>query len=283
MTKAEETAFRDRLHGSLADVDALMTRAVYDALFDAAAEEGATRILEIGTAHGAGTIAMALGAASRGHDTRISTVDTLQALPDIPSSRSEHGDVAQNEAIVRGNFRKAGVADRIDLHVGRSEAFAAAMPEDFRIDMLVMDADGRIDRDLLLFGERLVPGALVVVDDIDGKVGAAFRGGGLSIDLKHVISEKLTSRLVAEGYLTFERRVVDTSMFRAEAPQDWDPERIKAIAIECYRELVFLETRVGPVAVSTIDSLLRSTRLLRPVHSAARSAYRRVTGRNTEA
>lgn len=273
---------RARLHETLSDIDALMSRAVYDALFDAVAEQGPAQILEIGTAHGAGTIALALGAVSRGHETRITTVDTLRALPDIPSSRARFGGPSENEAIVRSNFRKAGLEDRIKMHVGRSDEFATVIPEGFTVDMLVLDADGRIDRDLALFGPYLVEGAAVIVDDIDGKVGAALQGGRLAIDLKHVISQKLTSRFVEEGYLRLEKRRVDTSFFRAQDPAAWDYGRMNEIAIASYRELVFLDTAISPVLASSIASLLSSTPLLRPLYGSARAIYRRMSGRGRE-
>jgi len=273
---------RTQLHETLGDIDALMSRAVYDALFDSAAERAPAQILEIGTAHGAGTIALALGAVSRGHDTRITTVDTLQALPDIPSSRARFGGPSENEAIVRENFRKAAVEDRIELHVGRSDDFATVIPEGFAVDMLVLDADGRIDRDLALFGPCLVDGATVIIDDIDGKVGAALRGGRLAIDLKHVISQKLTARLVEEGYLRLEKRTVDTSFFRAQDPAGWDYGRLRELAIACYRELVFLDTPISPVLASSIASLLSSTPVLRPLYGGARALYRKMSGRGLD-
>ncbi len=281
LDQAGKTDHRSQLHTALAEVDALMSKEVYDALFDTAAALGPRHVLEIGTAHGAGTIALALGAISGGHDTRITTVDTLQALPDIPSSRARFGGPVENEAIVRENFRRAGIADRVTLHVGRSDSLATVAPEEFAVDMLVLDADGRIDRDLALFGPRLAAEAMVIVDDIDGKVAAAMHGGQLSIDLKHVICAKLTGRLVEEGYLRFERRVVDTSFFRAQDPTGWDYDRLQEIALECYRELVFLEAPASSVMTSSLASLFQSTALLRPFYGSARAVYRRMSGRRS--
>ncbi|WP_158234115.1 class I SAM-dependent methyltransferase [Oceaniglobus indicus] len=277
---ATNTDCRHRLHTALGQIDALMSRPVYDALFDAVARETPDHILEIGTAHGAGTIAMALGAESRGAATRIQTVDTLEALADIPSSRADYGDAKANEDIVRGNFDRAGVASRISLFVGRSDVFAASQsPGDPMIGMLVLDADGRIDRDLLLFHARMTRNCLIVVDDIDGDVGASFTRGGLSLDLKHVISEKLTSSLVAHGYLKLEKRVWNTSFFRAVDPQDWDEDEIRALAIACYRELVFLKAGTRGLFVSTAASLLGSNAVLRPFYGSARAIYRRLSRR----
>lgn len=283
MVQPVETEHRQRLHAALGEVDALMSRAVYDALFDMVATHRPARILEIGTAHGAGTIAMALGAGSVDAPTRIQTVDTLQILPDIPSSRAVYGDAEANEAIVRRNFRSAGVEDRVALHVGRSDEFAAGLPDGFSIDMLMLDADGRIDRDLLLFSGCMTPDCLVVIDDIDGAVSASVRRGGLAIDLKHVISAKLSARLVEIGYLAFETRVENTSFFRAVEPAEWDPDRLRDVALSCYRELVFTQARLVPIMVASLAALLSSTPILRPVYRVTRSGYRRLTGRGRPA
>jgi len=273
------TDCRSRLYKALDEVDALMSRPVYDALFDTVAQERPQQILEIGTAHGAGTIAMALGAESLSLPTRIQTVDTLAALPDIPSSRAEYGDAQANEVIVRDNFRRAGVEGRISLFVGRSDAFAMSGSLDAPIDMLVLDADGRIDRDLLLFRDRMTHDCLIVVDDIDGDVGASLSRDGLALDLKHVISEKLSTSLVAQGYLRLEKRVWNTSFFRAVDPQNWDEEEIRALAIVCYRELIFLNVKVRTIFASSTASLLSSNVLLRPFYGGARALYRRMLGR----
>lgn len=283
MAQPAETDHRQRLHAALGEVDALMSRAVYDALFDLVATHRPTRILEIGTAHGAGTIAMALGAESVAAATQIQTVDTLQVLPDIPSSRAVYGDAKANEAIVRRNFRSAGVEDRVALHVGRSDEFAACLPDGVSIDMLMLDADGRIDRDLLLFSASMAPDCLVVIDDIDGEAAATVRHGGLAIDLKHVISAKLSTRLVEIGYLSFETRVENTAFFRAVKPAEWESDRLSDVALSCYRELVFTQARSRPIIVASLASLLSSTPMLRPVYRVARAGYRRLTGRGRPA
>ena len=257
-----------------------MSGPVYDALFDAVAKEKPKQILEIGTAHGAGTIAMALGAEAEGLTTQIQTVDTLEALPDIPSSRSKYGNAHANEAIVRENFRRAGVADRISLFVGRSDAYATTPQAERPIDMLVLDADGRLDRDLLLFRKLMAPDCLIVVDDIDGEAHASFSRRGLSLDLKHVISEKLTTSLVAQGYLSLEKRIWNTSFFRAVEPQLWNEDAIRTLAMSCYRELIFLDVKKRSIFISGIVSLLSMNVVLRPIYGGARKLYRRMKNRS---
>lgn len=228
------------LIAALEGVDALLPLGVYETLFNVVATEKPERIVEIGTAHGGGTIAMALGAKSVGHACAINTVDKLEATSDIPSSRAKWGDANDNEAIVRENFEAAGVADMIHFFVGRSDEFAATKALPQAIDMLVLDADGRIDRDLLLFGHLLKDNAIVVIDDISGGAKLAGVGEQKFIDLKHVVSEKLLKAFIDNGYLREERRVGITAFCRAVEPQNWEPAKLANIALSAYRDVVFV-------------------------------------------
>jgi hypothetical protein len=226
---------------ALEGIDALLPFAVYEKLFTVVAAEKPEHILEIGTAHGGATIAMALGAKSVGYECAINTVDLLQATPDIPSSRNRWGDVNANEAIVRKNFEAAGVADNINFFVGRSDEFAAAKTLTQKIDMLVLDADGRIDRDLLLFCRLLKDNAVVVIDDVGGGTKLSGVGEQKFIDLKHTITENLLSALTEKGFLREEQRVGITVFCRAVEPQKWDLEKLTRIALTAYRDIVFIE------------------------------------------
>lgn len=228
------------LIAALKGVDALLPIGVYETLFNVVATEKPECILEIGTAHGGGTIAMALGAKSVGHACAINTVDTLEASLDIPSTRDRWGDAKDNEAIVRKNFEAAGVADMIHFFVGRSDEFAATKNLPPAIDMLVLDADGRIDRDLLQFGHLLKDNAMVVIDDVGGGAKLAGVREQKFIDLKHVVSEKLLNAFIENGYLREERRVGITAFCRAVEPQNWEPATLANIALHAYRDIVFV-------------------------------------------
>lgn len=135
--------------------------------------------LEVGTGHGGATIALAVGAKHARSDVHILTIDKMAGRT---SSRSEYGSEEDNRRAAEANFRHAGVDQHITLFVGSSEDFvrSGSCPE--RIDLMMLDADGRIDRDLMLFYNALPPGAPIVVDDADervylGSVGATrFEG-----------------------------------------------------------------------------------------------------------
>ena len=109
----------------LKNVDALLPAEVYLELYRIVAKIKPNTILEVGTAHGGATIAMALAAQTNNKNCRIFTIDTLESLDDIPSSRAKFGNRIANKEIVERNFENAGVSNLIELFVGRSEGFPA--------------------------------------------------------------------------------------------------------------------------------------------------------------
>lgn len=230
---------RSDLTTALSTVDALLPTEIYSYLYDYSAVERPEVAVDVGTAHGACSIALALGAKTVGHPTKIWAIDPLQGSRQIPSSREKFGDVSKNAKIVQGNFANAGVADAITLFVGTDEKFSLSKSLRSQIQCLILDADGRIDRSLLLFRSSMSDGALIMIDDIDGRPHAIRNGGKSLIDLKHVIAKKLTLALVDEGFLSIEKEFDKTVFCRALNPAKWDAETLNLIALEAYRELVF--------------------------------------------
>ena len=96
--------------------------------------------VEVGTAHGAATISLALGAATRPTPAKIWTIDKLGGKF---SSRSNYGSPEENRQIVLENCRRAGVEKMIQLFVGSPDEFVAAPQCPKRIDFLLLDADGQ--------------------------------------------------------------------------------------------------------------------------------------------
>ncbi|HEY5723313.1 MAG TPA: class I SAM-dependent methyltransferase [Allosphingosinicella sp.] len=216
--------------------------AAYRRLYESAAAIGGGTIVEIGTSQGAATIAMALGAKAAGLDFRIVTLDA-HFIGTRPRGSSE----SEKKAIVRRGFEAFGVSGRIDMVIGKVEALVAtADPED--ISMLLIDADGRIDRDLAALWQRLRPGCAIVIDDTDDQVYAHRRGRRLLIDQKHRITHRLIAALVEAGLLVPGGAVGQTSWFRkGEAPGG--AQEIERLALPAYRDLVFVEIGAGTLSV----------------------------------
>lgn len=224
------------------DAKGLMPLAVYDALRVAGSARAPKRAVEIGTAHGASAIAFAMGAVAARSDFHMFTIDRLENEPcrGEPSSRSKFGGIEENRRIIEDKFERAGFSDAISLFIGSSVDFASSGQVPERVDALLIDADGRFDRDLTLFREWIAEGALIVIDDVAGppKISCSERETRW-LDLKHVISAALLEAYVAEGILQEERRVASTAFCTARNVKSWSEARLLEIALQCYRDLVF--------------------------------------------
>jgi caffeoyl-CoA O-methyltransferase len=111
---------------------------------------GARRALEIGTFTGYGAISIARGLADGG---------TLLCL----ETSQEYA------AIARANVDAAGVGDRVEIRVGPAADALRAMAPEPVFDLAFLDADKEsnpVYYELVL--ERLVPGGLLLVDNVLG-------------------------------------------------------------------------------------------------------------------
>ena len=161
----------------------------YRKIYQAACSAPEGIFVEVGTAHGASAIALGWAVADTGKSSKVYTFDRL-----IGGSRARYGGIDENLKIIRGGFAQFGVSDIVEMHVGASETASAVIPDKRGIGLLMLDADGIIDRDFRLFYNQLAPGAPIIIDDCGDRVKLkALPGGIVRSDLKH----KLTFELVA--------------------------------------------------------------------------------------
>ncbi|MDR6691413.1 putative O-methyltransferase YrrM [Microbacterium sp. 1154] len=131
---------------------------------------GARRVLEIGTLGGYSTIWFARAVGPEGR------VVTIEAEPG-------------NAAIARANLERAGVADRVEVRIGRGADVLPALEGDAPFDLVFIDADKESNAVYLDWAARLGrPGTVVVLDNVvrggevadaatqDAKVQGARRG-----------------------------------------------------------------------------------------------------------
>ncbi|MCQ2142245.1 MAG: class I SAM-dependent methyltransferase [Bacteroidales bacterium] len=114
----------------------------------------ASRILEIGTFTGYSATCMAYGLPQDGH------IDALEINDEL-------------EDLIREGWERAGISDKIELHIGDARATLKSLDGPF--DFIYIDANKREYCEYfdLLF-DKVVPGGLILVDDVlwDGKVYA---------------------------------------------------------------------------------------------------------------
>ncbi|MDF2991748.1 MAG: putative O-methyltransferase [Microbacterium sp.] len=109
---------------------------------------GARRVLEIGTLGGYSTIWFARAVGEDGH------VTTIEAEP-------------VNADIARANLERAGVADRVDVRVGRGAEVLPRLEGGEPFDLVFIDADKESNTIYLEWAARLGrPGTVIVLDNV---------------------------------------------------------------------------------------------------------------------
>lgn len=154
------------------------------------AETGAGEILEIGPYVGGSTIAAALGLQAASLPRKLLSIE--------PGGRHQHHRLPSKDILrdLKKNLSKAKVAPLVTVLPGYSwdEATIAAVRRQLApqsVELLMIDADGEVKRDLDLYRELLAPDCTVVVDDY-----ASLKSGG-----KDLATRPQIDALVANGDL----------------------------------------------------------------------------------
>lgn len=178
-------------------------------------------IVEIGGAHGAGSIAIAWALLDSGKTSKVITVEKCEG-----GSRSDFGDKAENLDTIVANLHAFGVADKVDLfpHYLNEENTdnLIAKIDTPQLAGLILDADGRLDRDFKLLWERLAPGALIIVDDYDNRpeykaIDERNPDGGT----KKVLTYRLLNQLETWGLFERDQLIGDTLFGQKPANADF--------------------------------------------------------------
>lgn len=196
-------------------------------------------IVEVGTAHAAATISIALGLrASESFEGKFYTFDRMEG-----GSREDFGGVSENTAITKDNLAFFGVSDWVSLVVGDIAQTHEAVPPSSKIAMLVVDADGYVDRDFSLFFDRVIDDGLIVIDDYGKDFWSIInmRGKGrYFITQKHHLTYLLVTLFVEQGYITQNFEQLGQTVFSRKVPhQKYQIEPKKILNI--YRQLTLAE------------------------------------------
>jgi hypothetical protein len=186
------------------------------------------QIVEVGAFFGAGTMAAAIGAPE---GVRVRTIDKF--------GDARFGGAEQHVRHLKTVFDRFGVADKIDINVGTSEEFVASLDDGGPIGMLILDADGAINRDFRLFYDRLVDGAPIVIDDVRPDHVVFTYPGGRSVvfDQKHRLSALLTDLFEERGIIVRETKVKDTYFGRKSGDKKFAEAIDAESLIACYQKL----------------------------------------------
>jgi hypothetical protein len=182
------------------------------------------------------------------------------------SSRTKYGSIQDNVSLVRKHFEKFGVEQHITIIPGTVFDLTANQTIS-AVDLLLLDADGCIDRDLSALCHKLSSDCTIIIDDIDEMVAFSHMNNHKVIDQKHRLTKLLIDIFLECGILRQELRINNTGFYKRGT--DANSTQISLAALPAYRELIF----------TTIDHLpLHTQHTLRGWVGdnvpAARHAYR---------
>ena len=178
---------------------------VYEEMYNLAQKiDQNSTILEIGTAHGAGTISLALGSQCK---NKIISIDKISG-----GSRDKFGALEENKAIIENNFKHFGVEKVIDFYVGTSSEVKLLLDENLKLSMLVIDADGAIDRDFEFFYNNLLPGSPIIIDDYFNNVRIKKIKKTIRVDQKFRLTFMLIT-FMEQSNLLNKIKVIDDTYF----------------------------------------------------------------------
>lgn len=139
---------------------------LYRTFYNIAKKNSNANFLEIGGAHGAVSISLALGLKKKQGKGKIIVFEKCEK-----GSRSKYGDYNQNYQILIENLNKFNVRDNIHLipKLLDKSTFLEAKKilNGEKIDYLIIDADGLLHRDFSFFYDLVNDGGMIIIDDYD--------------------------------------------------------------------------------------------------------------------
>lgn len=244
----------------------MLPQAVYQKIFEIGRRGGV--IVEVGTALGAATVALALGLKASGVPGKIYSFDPMLGGP-----RRQLSNVADRVAHVRHSLKLFEVDHLVELVTASLPDGIAVIPTDSRISVLMLDADGCIDRELELLYDRLAPNADLIIDDVRDTVRIRPSGWGTyKIDAKQRLSFLLVRALRDSGAISQRAQIKDTYFGHKVAGRTMISQ---ASILEAYRGVIFTETRHGPLSAIRSIGVRRFEHWAPTLLQHARILYRR--------
>ena len=224
-------------------------------------------IVEVGTAMGAATAALAMGLKDSGKPGRIYTFDPMSGGP-----RQHITDIDARVDRIRNNLAKYDVADLVEIVPLDLKSGLHILPTDQQIEVLMLDADGRIDRDLNLLNDRILEDCMLIIDDVADKVKVFRKNGAMRVDSKLRLSYLLVDMLKKKGFITDGQLIAHTYFGQSLNLRNFKESDSAVIAV--YRELVFQDTHM-PLFESIRKTSMRNIQSYAPDLAAKmRRVYR---------
>lgn len=223
----------------------MLPEQVYRAIYDTAAAAPLGSFVEVGTAHGAATVCLALGRTQSGN-AGSGTIYSIEKI--VGGSREAYGTFDDNLSAIRSNLSYFDVHQDVTLLIGDVEDVANQIPPEAPISLLMLDADGRIDRDFALFYNRVLPGAPIIIDDYADLALLSRRSRKtVRVDIKQRLAFNLVNYFVGKGLLR-ETKIMGATFFgQKPRSQRASLELDLNDILRIYRQFVFVDASfVGP-------------------------------------
>lgn len=219
-------------HDIVTRCDGMLSAAAYQKIYETGLRGGL--IVEVGTALGAGTTALALGLRDSGKPGHVFSFDPMTGGPrrDIatPEARRER---------VQDNLRFFGVEDYVNLVVATLPECIHIVPQQ-NLSVLMLDADGMIDRDIAVAAPLLRESTALIIDDCCDLVRLKKRGWSLyRVDQKMKLTFLLIDILRSGRFMSRGTMVKDT--YFGEVVDVAQLPRLRPQIMEAYRSLVFAD------------------------------------------
>jgi len=216
----------------------MLSPSVYGRIYDLAKNAPGESFIEVGAAHGAATVSLASALRDSGRVGKVYSFEKITG-----GSRERFGNFDANKTIIEDNIACFGVGDRIVMNYGLVEELATVIPERNDFGLMMLDADGRIDRDFSLFFNKLADNAVIIIDDVSPAVRVRTTSGTLNtrrvfVDQKHRLSNLLVDFFTREGMI--EGTMLGGTWMGKKIGGHFDQQLWSGI-VEQYRELVFAE------------------------------------------
>ena len=178
----------------------LVTVEAYAEYYRVARERSRGDIIDIGCGRGGSAISFALGIRDSGRNAKVHAIDIFRQKDAEGPHRYGEAEypencVQMNVGEVRQNARDFDVEDVLALWPGAAEAVAPTLPRKQPIDVVAIDVDGHIDRELRAFYDMVEFGGLIIFDDYGDFVDKRGRAhiGAMKGKTKAEIREWLNS------------------------------------------------------------------------------------------
>lgn len=245
----------------------MLAPSIYCRIYEIARSAGGL-IVEVGTFRGAATVALALGLRDSRKPGRVISFDR-------GVSRSGVGDAEAFLGKVQRNLEFFKVDDLVELVVGDVSETAAVVPHDAEISVLMLDADGSIDRDIGLFFNRVIPGGMIIIDDCADIVKVKRVGFSTTkIDSKLRLAFLLLSYFKSKGIISEGTQIKHTYFGEKLRGCRDDKLDLKEI-LEVYRQLVFTSAETSPLQSARALSIELLKRISPRFTQRLRVLYRR--------